>query len=184
MLPAQAALEQGLASVFEAAGGDRLAQLADPIVDADHVWIISGETSQAGAHALHSGLTMLRPGVHIVEDHSMGRDLGNAEPGDAAVVFDFFRYRRRAIGPPALSPTSGVTVVAITDGPLSPLAALTDHWCEVRVPAVGPFDSSVPAVAMAELLVAHIADRLHDEATERLDRTEDLWAATETFFEL
>jgi hypothetical protein len=37
---------------------------------------------------------------------------------------------------------------------------------------------------MAELLVAEVADLLHDEATERLDRTEDLWAATETFLEL
>ena len=184
MLPAQAALEQGLASVFEAAGGDRLPELADPIVAAANVWIISGETSRAGAHALHSGLTMLRPRVHIVEDHSMGRDLGNAEPDDVAVVFDFFRYRRRAIRAARTLAAQGVTIVAITDGPLSPLAALTDHWCELGVPAIGPFDSSVPAVAMAELLVAHIADRLHDEATERLDRTEDLWSATETFLEL
>ena len=184
MLPAQAALEQGLASVFEAAGGDRLTELAEPIVAAPTVWIISGETSRAGAHALHSGLTMLRPGVHIVEDHSMGRDLGNAEPEDVAVVFDFFRYRRRAIRAARRLADHGVTVVAITDGPLSPLAALTDYWCQVKVPAIGPFDSSVPAVAMAELLVAEVADLLHDEATERLDRTEDLWAATETFLEL
>jgi len=183
MLPAQSALEQGLASVFEAAGGDRLAELAEPIVAAPSVWIISGETSRAGAHALHSGLTMLRPGVHIVEDHSMGRDLANAEPEDVAVVFDFFRYRRRAIRAASTLADHGVTVVAITDGPLSPLAALTDHWCQVRVPAIGPFDSSVPAVAMAELLVAEVADRLHEEATERLDRNEDLWAATETFLE-
>ena len=184
MLPAQAALEQGLASVFEAAGGNRIEELADPIVGAATVWIISGETSRAGAYALHSGLTMLRPNVSLVEDHSMGRDLGNAEPGDAAVVFDFFRYRRRAIRAARTLADRGVSIVAITDGPLSPLAALTNHWCEVRVPAIGPFDSSVPAVAMAELLVAHIADRLHDEATERLDRTEDLWSATETFLEL
>ncbi|MGI9610744.1 MAG: MurR/RpiR family transcriptional regulator [Acidimicrobiia bacterium] len=183
MLPAQAALEQGLASVFEAAGGDRLAKLAEPIVAAANVWIISGETSRAGAHALHSGLSMVRPGVHLVEDHSMGQDLAHAAPGDVAVVFDFLRYRRRAIRAVRTLADHGVTVVAITDGPLSPLAAITDHWCQVQVPAIGPFDSSVPAVAMAELLVAHVADDLHDEAAQRLDHTEDLWTATETFLE-
>ena len=183
MLPARALLQGALASVFEAAEGDRLAALAAPIVGAANVWIISGETSRAGAHALHSGLTMVRPGVHIVEDHSMGRDLAHAAAGDAAVVFDFFRYRRRAVRAARSLARLGVDIVAITDGPLSPLAAITDNWCEVQVPGIGPFDSSVPAVAMAELLVAQVADHLHDEATERLDHTEELWAATETFLE-
>jgi DNA-binding MurR/RpiR family transcriptional regulator len=181
MLPARALLQGALASVFEAAEGDRLAALAAPIVGAANVWIISGETSRAGAHALHSGLTMVRPGVHIVEDHSMGRDLAHAAAGDAAVVFDFFRYRRRAVRAARSLARLGVDIVAITDGPLSPLAAITDNWCEVQVPGIGPFDSSVPAVAMAELLVAQVADHLHDEATERLDHTEELWEATETF---
>ena len=77
----------------------------------------------------------------------------------------------------------GVDIVAITDGPLSPLVALTDTWCEIRVPAIGPFDSSVPAVALAELLVAQVAADLHDEATDRIDRIEELWEATGTFLD-
>ncbi|MBT8194412.1 MAG: MurR/RpiR family transcriptional regulator [Acidimicrobiia bacterium] len=182
-LPAQSALEDALASVFEAAEDGRLAALAKPIATAANVWVISGETSRAGAHALHSGLTMVRPGVHLIEDHSMGQDLAHAAAGDVAVVFDFLRYRRRAVRAARTLADLGVDVVAITDGPLSPLAALAAHWCELRVPAIGPFDSSVPAVAMAELLVAQVAHRLQDEATERLDHTEDLWAATETFLE-
>jgi DNA-binding MurR/RpiR family transcriptional regulator len=124
---------------------------------------------------------MIRPSVDLVEDHSVGRDLANAAPGDAAVIFDFARYRRRSVQAATILCDLGVEIVAITDGPLSPLAALTDTWCELRVPAIGPFDSSVPAVAMAELLVAHVATRLHEEAKERIDRTEEIWAATETF---
>jgi len=181
MVPARAALEGALASVFEATRGDRLEALAGPIIAARTVWIISGETSRAGAHALRSGLTMIRPAVNLVEDHDMGRDLSGAGPGDTAVVFDFARYRRRAVRAARILAELGVAIVAITDGPLSPLAGLTDTWCELAVPAVGPFDSSVPAVAMAELLVAHVATRLHDGATQRIDRTEELWAATETF---
>ena len=75
-----------------------------------------------------------------------------------------------------------MTIVAITDGPLSPLAAMTDTWCALKVPAIGPFDSSLPAVAVAELLVAHIANELRDEARARIDRTEALWEATDTFW--
>jgi DNA-binding MurR/RpiR family transcriptional regulator len=175
------AMEDAISSVFEATAGERLAALGEPIVRAEQVWILSGETSAAGAAALNSGLAMIRPGVRLVEQGSVARDLSSAGPGDTAVVFDFFRYRTHAIRGARILAGLGVDIVAITDGPLSPLAGLTDTWCEVRIPAIGPFDSSVPAVAMAELLVAYVAASLHDEATDRIDRIEELWAATEMF---
>jgi DNA-binding MurR/RpiR family transcriptional regulator len=179
--PARTALERAIGSVFEATEGDRLAALARPIINGANVWILSGETSQAGAHALHSGLSMIRSDVHLIEEHSSARDLSSACRGDVAVVFDFARYRRHAITVARKLAETGVTIVAITDGPLSPLAALTDIWCQLEVPGVGPFDSSVPAVALAELLVAHIATELHETAREQIDRTEALWEATGTF---
>jgi DNA-binding MurR/RpiR family transcriptional regulator len=145
------------------------------------VWILSGETSMAGAHALHSGLAMVRPGVHLVEEHHTGRDLSAAAPGDAAVVFDFARYRRNSVTAARTLAELGVTIVAITDGPLSPLASLTQTWCELKIPAVGPFDSSAPAVIAAELIVAKVVGGLGAEARERIDRLEALWQATGTF---
>ena len=61
-------------------------------------------------------------------------------------------------------------MIAVTDGPLSPLASFTDHWCQVTIPAVGPFDSSVPVVAAAELLVAQVSRDLKASARDRIDR--------------
>jgi len=178
---ARASLEDALASVFEALGGDRVVPLAAPLARARNVWILTGETSRAGAHALRSGLSMVRPRVHLVEEHSSGRELSGAGKEDAAVVFDFARYRRHAVTAARALAEVGVRIVAVTDGPLSPLASLTDTWCEIRVPATGPFDSSVPAVAAAELLVAQVATQLQDVARNRIDRTEALWEATGTF---
>ena len=124
---------------------------------------------------------MLRPAVHLIEEHSSARNLSSASKGDVAVVFDFARYRRHAITATRALADIGVEIVAITDGPLSPLASLTETWCELKVPAVGPFDSSIPAVAIAELLVARVANELHETARDRIDRTEALWEATGTF---
>jgi len=179
--PARIAIEEAVSGVFEATDGERLAALAQPIIRARNVWIVSGETSQAGAHALHSGLTIVRPDVHLIEEQSSARILSGASAGDTLVVFDFARYRRHAVAVARALADICVDIVAITDGPLSPLAALTDTWCELKIPAVGPFDSSIPAVAVAELLVAHIAHELHDDARDRIDRTEALWEATGTF---
>jgi len=181
VLPARAAIDGAITSVFKALDGDRITKLAEPIIQAEKVWVLSGETSQAGAHAFHSGLSMVRPGVRSLEEHSFGTDLSDAGSGDAAVVFDFFRYRRQVAAATRVLAGAGVTIVAITDSPLSPLVELADSWCEIEVPAIGPFDSSVPVVAIAELLVSQVAKGLHEEATARIDRIEALWEETEVF---
>ncbi len=178
---AKAVLIDAVAEVFDVVTEDDLATLADSVATARTVWIISGETSRAGANALMSGLSIVRPHVHLVDSHSVGTDLAEATSDDVAVVFDFYRYRRHSVDATAAFAEAGATIIAITDGPLSPLAAYADAWIGLKVPAVGPFDSSVPAVAVAELLVAHVARDLHTTATERIDRTEEMWNATGTF---
>ncbi|MEE9393993.1 MAG: MurR/RpiR family transcriptional regulator [Planctomycetota bacterium] len=181
LMPARLAVESAIATVLETIDQAKLEKLAKPIVAAKNVWIISGETSQAGAHALQSGLGIIRRDVRLVREHSSARDLSQAAPGDVLVVIDFARYRRHVVHAAKALADYGVDLVAITDGPLSPLAALTENWCGLSVPAIGPFDSSLPAVATAELLVAHVATHLRDSARERIDRTEALWKATDTF---
>jgi DNA-binding MurR/RpiR family transcriptional regulator len=170
-----------ISSVLEALAAGQIDELAKSVVRAEKVWILSGETSQAGAHALHSGLSMVRPGVRGLEEHTFGTDLSDAGPGDVAVVFDFFRYRRQVVNAACTFANAGVTIVAFTDSPLSPLAELAESWCQIEVPAVGPFDSSTPVVFMCELLVARVAQQLQDDATDRIDRIETLWEETETF---
>lgn len=179
--PARAALDGAIASVFDALEGQRLAELADPVIGADNVWILSGETSLAGARALKSGLSMVRSGVHLLDEHSMGAELGGAGSRDAAVVFDFFRYRRQVVTGARILAEAGANVVAITDSPLSPLVEVAGSWCEIEVPAIGPFDSSVPVVVLAELLVSRVARGLQEQATARIDRIEALWEESEVF---
>jgi DNA-binding MurR/RpiR family transcriptional regulator len=180
--PAAAARTAALQQLDESLDEATLAALGDPLVRARKVWILSGETSLAGAHVLASGLSMVRPDVRLVAEQSSGRQLGGAEPEDAAIVIDFARYRRHTVDAARALAELGVGIVAITDGPLSPYAALTETWFALDVPAMGPFDSSVPSVAMAEMLVAYVARERQESARERIDRTESLWTATDTFY--
>lgn len=176
-------LTDSIRHLIEALDGEPIKALGKPLIAANNIWILSGETSRAGAHVLASGLTMVRPNVHLIHEHSSGRSLSGAGPKDAAVVIDFARYRRHAVTTARALVHLGVDLVAITDAPLSPYAALTPNWVALNVPAVGPFDSSVPSVAAAELLVAYVAMQLKDDAQVRIDRTESLWDATDTFAE-
>ncbi|MEM1424519.1 MAG: MurR/RpiR family transcriptional regulator [Planctomycetota bacterium] len=179
--PSRSAIEGAFAHALACLDAETLGRLAVPIASARRVWIVSGETSLAGAYALHSGLSMARADVRLVRDQSTGRDLASAGDGDAAVVIDFERYRSHAVNAARLLADAGVTIVAITDSPLSPLVPIASCWCELRVPAVGPFDSALPAVLAAELIVERVVELSPERTRERLDRLETLWRKTGTF---
>ncbi|MCX5689987.1 MAG: hypothetical protein NTV94_09445, partial [Planctomycetota bacterium] len=58
--PIRTALEHAVHETLETLDDARLDALATPIANARAVWILSGETSMAGAIVLHSGLSMVR----------------------------------------------------------------------------------------------------------------------------
>ncbi len=181
--PLRRSIHGAIDDVFESLTDERLNALVKPMVDASHVWVLSGETSMAGAHKLYTGLSILRPNVRLMTEFEMGRELVGARAGEAAIVFDFSRYRRHSISVTQALADAGVTILAITDGPLSPLARMSHACGYLKIPAVGPFDSSVPSVVAAELVVARAAVLLGDGARERIDRLESLWQATGIFFD-
>lgn len=183
LAPVRAGVFNALDTLFEFADTNRFRQIAQSIANAGQVWILTGETSKAGALVLQSGLSMLRSGVHLVGEHSTGRDLSSASKSDIVVVYDFARYRHNSITSARTMSELGVPLIAVTDGPLSPLASLTKNWVELRIPAVGPFDSSVSSVLISELIVAQIAHELGSKAEQHIDQLETIWRATGTYLE-
>jgi DNA-binding MurR/RpiR family transcriptional regulator len=65
--------------------------------------------------------------------------------------------------------------VALTDSPLSPLAAVATVSFTVAAEGAGPFDSHVGTLALVNALVTGVAGRRRDSAARRLDRLEAAW---------
>lgn len=181
--PVRDAIDQAVRHVLDTLDEERLTSMATPIAKARAVWIITGETSMAGATVLASGLSMVRDHVQLINEQSAPRQLTGAGAQDVAVVFDFARYRRHSVLAARAMAGHGVSIIAITDGPLSPLASLATNWCQLRIPAVGPFDSAIPAVLAAELLTSRVVRLLGKKAHARIDRLEELWQQMGTFLE-
>ena len=149
--------------------------LSDPSAT---VWILTSEAARPVGHTLSHGLAMLRPRVRSLGGSpvAVAREVLDAGDGDVAVVVDFPRYERWVLDAARSLGGAGVALVVLTDGPLSPLAEGATALLEVPVAPIGPFDSNVGAVALAEALVAEVASLRRDLATERLDRSEDAWS--------
>lgn len=173
-----------VAATFDRLDDTRLDAIAHTLADARHrVWIVASESSSPVAHLLATNLGLLRPDVvHLGgAGPAAAAAIVDASDRDAAIAIDFPRYEHSVVDIAAALADRGVEVTALTDGPLSPLVSIAANWCGVVVPPVGPFDSAVPTIAVAEVLIARVATRLGDQAARRLDEVERRWADDRIF---
>lgn len=178
------AAHASIEDAFERGHPELIESMASMVAHANgRVWIVASETSWPVAQLLASNLRLLRPGVQQMTGSAAGiAALAiDAAAHDVVIAIDVARYEQAVTDTTTLLAERGAAVVAITDGPLSPLAGLADRWCGVDIPAVGPFDSAIPIVAVAELLTASVAAELRESASSRLDLAEASWARTEVF---
>lgn len=155
---------------------------------ADHqrtVRILAG-TAQAGIGAvLADDLDLLRPDVVRLEGSpvAVATALARTAPGDVLVAVDLRRYERWVLESAQSTVEIGGTVLAVTDGLLSPLARAAAECFVVTAEGAGPFDSHVGTLALANALVSGVATALRRSATDRLDRVEAAWQQADVLLE-
>ena len=118
--------------------------------------MLAGDAERGVASQFANELGALRPGVVVIggSDVTVRRQLALSEPR-----IDAGRRRPaalRALAARRLRPRvarSGHTVIALTDGLLSPLAMGADHSFTISAASVSPFDSHVGTLALFDLLV-------------------------------
>jgi DNA-binding MurR/RpiR family transcriptional regulator len=144
------------------------------------VAVLSGEASQGVARHAVGELSLLREGVQLLggTEVAVVRSVALLEKRDVCLVLDLRRYDRWVLDAAQRTRSRGVTLIALTDSALSPLAALADATFTVSAVGAGPFDSHVATLALMNALVTAVADRLRSSATDRLDRIEAAWRNT------
>jgi DNA-binding MurR/RpiR family transcriptional regulator len=141
------------------------------------VRVVAGDAEAGVGAMLASALALVRGDVMEVggSDVAIARQLAVAGPETVVVAIDLRRYERWVVEHVTRAVGAGATLVAVTDGPLSPLAALASVSFAVAAEGAGPFDSHVGTLALANALVTGVAGRLRRSATRRLDAVEAAW---------
>ncbi len=145
--------------------------LADP---ARRIVVHGGRFSGLLADYLVHHLQLLRADVSLLPPEGIAaRDaVLAAGPATVLLVFDYRRYSEGCSRVAAEFAERGATVCLMTDTWLSPIAEIARHVLPAHVDNASPFDSLVPATAVAETLVAAVTDLLGDGGMERLARFE------------
>lgn len=143
------------------------------------VWVLAGEVMSPIASVLAGQLAQLREGVTRAtgSEVAVSRALAGLEADDTLVAVDIRRYERSLVAVARWAAERGASVIAVTDSPLSPLAAAAEHTFFISARGIGPFDSLTGGIALANTLVTAVAVRLRESAPARLDAIEAAWSA-------
>ena len=171
-----------LGSIDQVALADVVEHLADP---ARRIHVLSGDASRGVAVQFVGDLQALRGDVVMVDgnDVSVRRTVALMEESDVLVTVDLRRYDRWLVEAARTAAQAGVWTVSIADSVLSPVAACSQRTLVVTAAGAGPFDSHVGTLALMNVLVAGAAIKLRGVATERLDRAEAAWRASNALSE-
>jgi DNA-binding MurR/RpiR family transcriptional regulator len=143
------------------------------------VLLLASECVAGIGVAIADTLATLRDGVVLVQgnDVRLGKMLGRVTRQDVALVIDFRRYDAWLLRALEIVTDARAYVIAVSDSPLSPLAAVADVAFTVSAVGAGPFDSHAVTLALGQALVANAAAQLAATAAARLDSVEANWMA-------
>jgi len=170
-----------VARTLRALSADDLADVIAHLADqTGRVFVLSGDASLGVALQFVGDLQALRDEVHLLDgnDVAVRRTVAQLRTTDVVVTIDLRRYDRWVVEAAQGAHARGAWCVALTDSLLSPLAAVADRTLTLAAAGGGPFDSHVGTLALTNVLVASVADRLRVQAAARLDSAESAWQAS------
>jgi DNA-binding MurR/RpiR family transcriptional regulator len=131
---------------------------------------------------LESSLRIAGLDVHDAADSvSLAQEIGVLGTDDVMFAIDFHRYYRETVAATQASREIGVTVVALTDSAVSPLAQHAHHTLHVPSEGAAPRTSLVPAMALLEGLLATITVRARDRAETTMNLVDRQYRAARLF---
>jgi DNA-binding MurR/RpiR family transcriptional regulator len=153
--------------------------VAHAVARARRVILTGGVTSHAVAYYLYLQLDLVRSGCRFVGPAASPTwtDLADLGQRDVVVLFDYRGYEANTLEIARWAKSRGARLVLFTDPWLSPITGLAAHLIVTRCESVTPFDTLVPAVALAEAVASEAARQLGDKVQVRLALMERLLAA-------
>jgi DNA-binding MurR/RpiR family transcriptional regulator len=164
-----------LTNAFEELSSAELDRVTRMVADRSRrITLIGGRFSKILATYLGAHLQMLRLGVQVVSEDELAtlNSLASIRRNDLLIAFDFRRYDKQVIKFARAHQRGGGEVLLFTDNGLSPIAAVAAAVLPTPVESFSPFDSLVPAMAMAEALIAAVAVECGEQGRRRVNKFE------------
>ncbi|MDM0020175.1 MurR/RpiR family transcriptional regulator [Variovorax saccharolyticus] len=136
------------------------------IAGAPHIHVLAQRRAFPVAGYLAYALSQLELRTHLLDGAGgmLRESLRSVAPGDLLLVASFRNYSPEVLEAARQASAQGTSVVAITDGPLSPLKASATVCFELADDSSKPFRSLVAPLCLAQALVVSTGHLLAEQA--------------------
>ncbi|MDL2206311.1 MurR/RpiR family transcriptional regulator [Eubacteriales bacterium OttesenSCG-928-N13] len=158
-------------------------EVIDSILAARHVYVLGLRASATLAEFLGHYLNFIFPNVHVVTSgiSDIFEQLSRIEQGDLLIGISFPRYTSRTIEAMDFAKSRGAKLVSITDGPLSPLHAVSDLCLTAKSDMASFVDSLAAPLSLINALIVALGQRRRSEVATYFEQLETIWSQYDVY---
>ena len=153
-------------------------EAVNELMAARHIYILGVRSSSFLAGYLHFYFHLIFDNVTLVTENSAGDILEKIlriGPEDVLVGISFPRYSQSTVKGVQFAKDRGAKVVAITDGPASPLAPYAGPMLKARSDMISFVDSLVAPFSLLNALIVAAGQRKNADISQIFGSLENIW---------
>ena len=173
----RATMEQMDAAVFE--------DVVNRLLSARAIYVMGLRSAAPLAQFMGYYLNYIFDNVHLVSSGATDvfEEISKLKENDVLVGISFPRYSTRTLEAMRFAKRCGAQVVAITDGPMSPLADMADATLTARTDMASFVDSLAAPLSLINALLVALGLHRKDALKEHFRQLESIWETYEVYLE-
>ncbi len=149
------------------------------ILKAEAIYVMGLRSAAPLAQFMGYYLNFIFDHVHLVSSNTTDvfDEIVKIRPEDILISISFPRYSNRTLDAMQFAKRAGAEVIAITDGPMSPLCQIADATLLARIDMTSFVDSLAGPLSLINALLVSLGLQRKDALTEHYKQLETVWGA-------
>ena len=158
-------------------------QAIDMIIQARAIYVMGLRASAPIAEFFAHYLKFIFPNVRVVTSgvSDVFEQLSRIGEGDLLIGISFPRYTSRSIEAMCFASQQGAALIAITDGPLSPLHSTADVCLMAKSDMSSFVDSFAAPLSLINALIVALGQRRRSEVSDYFEKMERIWSEYDVY---
>ena len=150
----------------------------ESILQARNLYVLGLRASAPLAEFFGHYLNFIFPNVHTVTSgvSDVFEQIARISDEDVLIGISFPRYTSHTVKAMKFARSRGATLIAITDGPLSPLHAEANLCLMAKSDMASFVDSLAAPISLINALIVALSQRRRTQVTDYFDKMENFWS--------
>lgn len=150
----------------------------ESMLQARNIYVLGLRASAPLAEFLGHYLNFIFPNVHTVTSgvSDVFEQVARINDEDVLLGISFPRYTSHTVKAMKFARSRGATLIAITDGPLSPLHTEANYCLMAKSDMASFVDSMAAPLSLINALIVALSQRRRTQVSEYFQKMEDIWS--------